>query len=111
MAAIQDLDSALSYALQRLGCEAMILKPQQWKFVKCMYEGKDVFLWLPTGFGKSICYEVSPFVFDVKLARMDSVVIVVTNDRPNSEPEEQGGESCDHVFDGRCRERPPRNRR
>lgn len=78
MAAIQDLDSALSYALQRLGCQAMMLKPQQRESVKCMYEGKDVFLWLPTGFGKSICYEVLPFVFDVKLARVDSVVIVVS---------------------------------
>ena len=46
--------------------------------MKCIYEGKDVFLWLPTGFGKSICYEILPFVFDVKLARMDSVVIVVS---------------------------------
>lgn len=78
MAAIQDLDSALSYALQRLGYQAMMLKPQQRESVKCMYEGKDVFLWLPTGFGKSICYEVLPFVFDVKLARVDSVVIVVS---------------------------------
>ena len=36
----------------------MMLKPQQWESVKCMYKGKDVFLWLPTGFGKLICYEV-----------------------------------------------------
>ena len=68
MDAIQDLDFALSYALQQLRCEAMILKPQQRESVKCTYEGKDVFLWLPTGLGKSICYKVLPFVFDVKLA-------------------------------------------
>ena len=36
----------------------MMLKPQQRESVKCMYKGKDVFLWLPTGFGKLICYEV-----------------------------------------------------
>ena len=28
-------------------------------------EDKDVFLWLPTGIGKSISYEVMPFVWDV----------------------------------------------
>ena len=42
-----------------------------------MYEGKDIFLCLPTGFGKLNCYEVLPFVLDVKLARVDSVVSVV----------------------------------
>ena len=27
--------------------------------MKCIYDGKDVFLWLPTVFGKSICYETA----------------------------------------------------
>ena len=41
-----------------------------------------VFLWLPTGFGKSICFELLPFVFDFKLGRVDtesSSVIVVSS--------------------------------
>ena len=29
------------------------------------------FVWLPTGFGKSLCYEVLPFVMDHKLSRID----------------------------------------
>jgi len=70
-------ERSITYALQRLGCEAMTLKPQQRASVKYVYEGKDVFLWLPTGFGKSLCYEVLPFVFDVKLGRVDSVNSVV----------------------------------
>ena len=28
-----------------------------------------MFVWLPTGFGKSICYEVLPFMYDYKAAR------------------------------------------
>ena len=29
------------------------LKAEQLDMIKCIYNGKDVFLWLPTGFGKS----------------------------------------------------------
>ena len=37
------------------------------------YDLKRVFVWLPTGFGKSICYWYTtlPFVFDHKLGRVD----------------------------------------
>ena len=43
-----------------------------------------MFLWLPTGFGKSICFQVIPFLFDYKLGRIESplpqrsVVVVVS---------------------------------
>ena len=37
-----------------------------------------MFLWLPTGFGKSLCYEVLPSMFDDKLGKDNSVIIVVS---------------------------------
>ena len=42
------------------------LKAEQLDTIKCIYNGKDVFLWLPTGFGKSICYETLLFVCNYK---------------------------------------------
>ena len=41
-------------------------------------------LWLPTGFGKSVCFQVLPFLFDYKLGRIESPlpqrsVVVVTS--------------------------------
>ena len=38
----------------------------------------DIFVWLPTGFGKTVCFEVLPFMFDMKLGRVDSLVVVVS---------------------------------
>ena len=37
-----------------------------------------MFLWLPPGFGKFLCYEVLPFVFYDKLDTVNSVVVVVS---------------------------------
>ena len=61
-----DLDCAHSYALQRLGTPNLILKPEQRSaaVIESICNGKDTFVWLPTGFGKSICYQTLPFVFD-----------------------------------------------
>ena len=35
--------------------------------MKALYEGKDVFMRLPTRFADSICYQILPFVSDHKL--------------------------------------------
>ena len=77
-AIVVNLDSAINHALLCLGCPNLTLKPEQRESVRYVYAGKDVFVWLPTGFGKSLCYEMLPFVFDVKRGRVDSLVIVVS---------------------------------
>ena len=41
-------------------------------------EGNDVFVWLPTGFGKSVIYESLSFVFDCLKNISNSVVLVVS---------------------------------
>ena len=41
------------------------LKPEQ-KCTLGIVERKDVFIALPTGFGKSLCYALLPLIFDMK---------------------------------------------
>ena len=49
-------EDSISYGLSRIGRPELTLKPQQLEAVRYIYEEKDVFLWLPTGFGKSVCF-------------------------------------------------------
>ena len=72
------MERSLVYAVARVGCSSLSLKPEQKECIKYIFDGKDVFVWLPTGFGKSICYEVLPFIFDKKLGRDNSLVLVIS---------------------------------
>ena len=55
-----DFDRALAYALSCVKQEVLSLKDQQVEVVKLLSEGKDVFVWFPTGYGSpygtSYCY-------------------------------------------------------
>jgi len=72
----------LFFALQRLDSPGMRLKPEQVASISAICKGKDmkdVFIWLPTAFVKSVRYETTPFVaetilfvIDCKLRRVDS---------------------------------------
>ena len=48
----EDFDKALKFALCCIGKGDFTLKAEQLDAIKCIYDGKDVFLWLPMGFGK-----------------------------------------------------------
>ena len=84
MAAVADdsgfIDDAVAFALKNLGLCHVSLKKEQSSAIRAIYEGHDVFVCLPTGFGK----HALPFVIDYKLscARQDtarsSTVVVIS---------------------------------
>ena len=63
---------ALSYALRRLKMTRITAKEEQRSSMRAVYEGSDVFVWLPTGYGKSLCYQALPFLMDYKKGLVDS---------------------------------------
>ena len=65
----EKFECALSYALQRIGAPKTKHKPEQVLAIQLVYDRRDVFVWLPYGFGKSFCYEaLLPFFADWKRA-------------------------------------------
>ena len=55
------------------------LKPEQEEAITSFVQGKDVFVALPTGYGKSLCYFALPLVFDrVRAVDRQSIVLVVS---------------------------------
>ena len=75
-----EFESVLKYALECTASHGMSPKPEQVTAIRAVYDQKDVFVWLPTGFGKLLCYETIPFIYDWKLRRVDyrSLVLVVS---------------------------------
>ena len=76
--------SAVQYAKACVCLDDIVLKNKQVEVLKVLYQGKDCFVWFPTGYGKSLCYQLLPFLFDHKRCRIGapkselSVVIVVS---------------------------------
>ena len=70
------IDKAITFACETVGVET--LKDQQRQAIQLFSQGSDVFVCLPTGFGKSLCYALLPLVFDNLRARRGSIVICVS---------------------------------
>ena len=71
--------ATLLYALEQLGTPNISLKDEQKCSIRAAFSGKDVFVCLPTGFGKSLCYQVLPFTFDHKAGLLGRNVVVVVS--------------------------------
>ena len=63
----------VAYAVSCLGQQDIVIKEKQFEAIKSIYEGKNVFAWLPTGYGKSLRYQLLLFLFDFKLARTRAI--------------------------------------
>lgn len=57
-----DIAQAIAECAQRLGLQE--LKDKQLEAVSKFVEGHDIFVSLPTGYGKSVIYEILPLVYD-----------------------------------------------
>eukprot|EP00731_Ephydatia_muelleri_P014115 Em0007g1425a len=69
MAYSAEFREAVAYSLRCIHQESLVLKAKQEEALFHLYNGRDVFAWFPTGYGKSICYQLLPFMFDFKLKR------------------------------------------
>ena len=75
----------LVYALSCFGQEKLTLKAKQGEVLTNLYDGRDIFAWFPTGYAKSLCYQLLPFLLDFNLKRTctprvkRSVVIVISS--------------------------------
>ena len=58
----EQIDAAIDATVQAFGLES--LKHQQQKAIEEFVSGRDVFVALPVGFGKSYCLALLPTVFD-----------------------------------------------
>ena len=63
-------------AARNLGYSA--LKEEQGKVIVEFMNGRDVFVILPTGYGKSLCFACLPGAFDLFKGTTGSIVVVVT---------------------------------
>ena len=68
------VEDAITYAKLALGVER--LKEKQEEAIKTFVKGRDCFVILPTGYGKTLCYVLLPYVFD-RLRKKERTCIVL----------------------------------
>ena len=74
-----DVDSAIVQAARKLRYGEV--KSEQSRVIREIVAGNDVFVALPTGYGKSLCYALLPLVFDFVRGRplqASSIVLCVS---------------------------------
>lgn len=68
--------NAIALAGLRLGYSSVTA--HQHKAVEAFAGGRDVFVSLPTGSGKTLCFALLPYVFDILREKSGSIVIVIS---------------------------------
>ena len=69
-----NIDATISRAANSLG---YVLKTEQEQSLRKFVAGNDVFVSLPTGFGKSLCYILLPCIFDlIREVEGKSIILV-----------------------------------
>ena len=92
------LSECVSYALLKLQMSDVSLKAEQRSSMKAIYDGRDVFVWLPTGYGKSLLSSLTISDGFQKRSRgrrkpmrcVGNKSIGCFNDRSSEKPEEKG---------------------
>ncbi len=70
--ATTEFKEAVCYAISRVGLADLSPKPKQEEALIHTYICHKVFAWFPTGYVKSLCYQLFPFMFDFKLKKTSS---------------------------------------
>ena len=68
------MEDAVKVASAKLG---VVLKEKQLEAVLAFMSGKDVFVSLPTGYGKSLIYAILPLAFDAFRGKLISDCILI----------------------------------
>ena len=67
------MEPEITKVFKQLGCPSV--KPEQLKIVVGVLSQRDVFAVLPTGFGKSLCFQCLPFLFDRLFPAKDHSIV------------------------------------
>ena len=74
---VQEIEKIAIECIQRLGYENLL--PEQKTAIINFVCGHDVFVCLPTGFGKSLIYFSLPLIYDTLYSRNKSSIIIVVS--------------------------------
>ena len=72
-----DLDAALAHVCEKFAIKELNMYQRE-AIVHFVQEKCDVFINLPTGYGKSLIYQALPFVFDTVLGAAGNIVVVLS---------------------------------
>ena len=74
--------NAVNYALTVSNYQDFFLRVKQYKVLEAVLSGRDVIAILPTGYGKSVIFNLLPYLFDyiskLNESPQNSIILVVT---------------------------------